>query len=71
MLLVHIGNASKRQFQCAPTTYVHSVNESGFHHKTHISQRLFMVQCNEHIEMNKFWCSLACTWMTIILIAYL
>ena len=22
--------------------------------------------CNEHVEMNKFLCSLACTWMTII-----
>ena len=27
---------------------------------------LFMFQCNEHVEMNKFLCSLACTWMTII-----
>ena len=25
-----------------------------------------MFQCNEHVEMNKFLCSLACTWMTII-----
>ena len=25
-----------------------------------------MFQCNEHVEMNKFFlCSLACTWMTI------
>ena len=42
---------------------------SGFHHKTgfsQISQLLFMFQCNEHAEMNKFLCSLACTWMTII-----
>ena len=31
------------------------------------SQLLFMFQCNEHVEMNKFLCSLACTWMTIIL----
>ena len=30
------------------------------------SQLLFMFQCNEHVEMNKFLCSLACTWMTII-----
>ena len=31
------------------------------------SQLLFMFQCNEHIvEMNKFLCSLACTWMTKI-----
>ena len=22
--------------------------------------------CNEHVEMNEFLCSLACTWMTII-----
>ena len=26
----------------------------------------FMFQCNEHVEMNKFLVSLACTWMTII-----
>ena len=25
-----------------------------------------MFQCNEHVEMNKFLCSLACTWMTIL-----
>ena len=25
-----------------------------------------MFQCNEHVEMNTFLCSLACTWMTII-----
>ena len=25
-----------------------------------------MFQCNEHVEMNKFLSSLACTWMTII-----
>ena len=30
------------------------------------SQLLFMFQCNEHVESNKFLCSLACTWMTII-----
>ena len=40
-----------------------------FHHKTYFSQTsqlLFMFQCNENVEMNKFLCSLACTWMTII-----
>ena len=26
----------------------------------------FMFQCNEHVEMNKFLYSLACTWMPII-----
>ena len=26
----------------------------------------FVFQCNEHVEMNKFLCSLACTWMSII-----
>ena len=31
-----------------------------------ISQLLFMFQCNEHVEMNKFVCSVACTWITII-----
>ena len=36
-----------------------------------------MFQCNEHVEMNKFLCSLACTWVTtidsqvILLTAYL
>ena len=25
-----------------------------------------MFQCNEHVEMNRFLYSLACTWMTII-----
>ena len=25
-----------------------------------------MFQCNEHVEMNKFLSSLACTWMTIV-----
>ena len=42
---------------------------SVFHHKTGISktpQLLFMFQCNKHVEMNKFLCSLACTWITII-----
>ena len=41
---------------------------SVFHHKTGFSQAsqlLFMFQCNEHVEMNKFLCGLACTWMTI------
>ena len=64
MLLVHIGIASMRQFQCAPTTYVHSMNER-FHHKTGFSQTsqlLLIFQCNERVEMNKF----LCTWMTII-----
>ena len=57
-----------RQFQCAPTTYVHSINDC-FHHKTGFSQTSqlsFLFQCTEHVEMNKFLCSLACTWMTII-----
>ena len=30
------------------------------------SHLLFITQCNEHVEMNKFLCSLSCTWMTII-----
>ena len=30
------------------------------------TQLLFRFQCNEHVEMNKFLCSLACTWITII-----
>ena len=39
-----------------------------FHHKlfsTNISTT-FLFQCNEHVEMNKFLCSLACTWMKIL-----
>ena len=67
MLLVHIGNASLRQFQCAPTPYFNSINEN-LHHKlfsTNISTT-FLFQCNEHVEMNKFLCSLACTWMKIL-----
>ena len=40
-----------------------------FCHKTcfsQTSQLLFVFQCNEHVEMNKFLCSLACSWMAII-----
>ena len=42
---------------------------SVIHHKTGLSQTsqlLFMFQYNEHVEINKFLCSLVCTWMTII-----
>ena len=41
---------------------------SVFHRKqvfAQSSQQLFIIQCNEHVEMNKFLCSLAFTWMTI------
>ena len=51
-----------------PTTYPHSKYEC-FHHKTgfsQYSQLLFMFQCNEHVEKNRFLCSFARTWMTII-----
>ena len=37
--------------------------KQGFHK---LLNYFFMFQCNEHVEMNKFLCSLACTWMTII-----
>ena len=30
------------------------------------SQPLSLIQWNEHVELNKFSCSLSCTWMTII-----
>ena len=33
---------------------------------TNFLTTFFMFQCNEYVEMNKFLCSLACTWMTII-----
>ena len=42
---------------------------SVFHHKLFYHKFLkyfFMCPCNEHVEMNKFLCQLACTWMTII-----
>ena len=68
MLLVHIGIASLMQFQCAPTTFVNSINEcfsplTSFHK---FLNYFLMFQCNEHVEMNKLLCSLACTWITII-----
>ena len=68
MLMAHIGIGSTRQFQCAPTTYVLSINKYFFTIKQVFSQKsqlLFMFQCNEHVEINMFLCSLACTWMTI------
>ena len=56
-----------RQFQCVPTTYVLSINEfftiSFF--KTN-SKPISFIQRNEHVGMDNFSCSLACTWMTII-----
>ena len=36
------------------------------HMSIQTSQLLFMFKCYEHVEMNKFLCSLACTWRTII-----
>ena len=42
---------------------------SVFHHKSgfpQTSQLLVMFQCNEHVEMDKFLCNLACIWITII-----
>ena len=55
----------QRKLQCAPTTYVHSINECL--HKKQVFL-LFMVQCIEHVEMNKVfeYSSSACTWMTLI-----
>ena len=49
-------------------TYVNSINEcfspcTVFHK---LLNHFLTFQCNEHEEMNKFLCSLACTWMTII-----
>ena len=49
--------------------YVSNSITECFHHRTGFSQTsqlLFMFQCNEYVEMNKFLCSFACTWMTII-----
>ena len=65
MLLVHIGIASMRQLQCVHTTYVHSIiTIKQVFHK--LFNFFFMFQFNEHVEMNKLLCSLACTWITII-----
>ena len=64
MLLVHIGIASMRQFQCAPTTYVNAINECFFAIKQVFNKLLNYFLW--HVERNKFLCSLACTWMTII-----
>ena len=47
--------------------YVHSIKER-FYHKKGFQKLLnyfFMFQCNEHLKMNKFLCSL-CSRMTII-----
>ena len=62
------NRSSLRQFQCAPTTYVNSINEcfSPLTFLSQFSQLFFMFQCNEHVKLNRFLCSLACTWMTII-----
>ena len=38
-------------------------NKTGF---SQTSQLHYIFQCNEHVEMNKFFCILACTWITII-----
>ena len=42
------------------------INESFHYELFHKLLNFFLFQCNEHLEMNKFLCSLACTWMTII-----
>ena len=39
-------------------------HQNFFFHK--LLNYFLMLQCNKHVEMNKFLCSLACTWMTII-----
>ena len=49
--------------------HVSILQMSVLHNKTGFSQTtqlLFMFQCNKHVEMNTFLCSLAYTWMTII-----
>ena len=39
--------------------------KTGFSQSSHL-QLFFMFQCNEHVEMDTFLCSLACTWISII-----
>ena len=62
MLLVHIGIASMRQLQCAPTAYVNSLNQCFNHNFFHKLLNYFlMFQCNEHVGMKKFCVVSACT----------
>ena len=48
---------------CPFNKWVFFTIKQGFHK---LLNYCFMFQCNELVEMNKFLCSLACTWMTII-----
>ena len=55
-----------RLFQCVPTTYVFSINESvtiSFFETN--SQPLSFIKKNEHVEMDNFSRSLSCIWVTI------
>ena len=66
IVILIFSNICCWQFQCVPTMHVFSINEfftiSFF--KTNF-QSLSFIQRNEHVEMNKFSCSLSFTWMTI------
>ena len=45
-----------RQFQSAPSTYVHSINTCfTIYRFSQTSQILFMFQCNEHARFCVFW----------------
>ena len=57
--LPHWGNSKNVHLQ----HYVNSINEC-FSLKIFFSQTSTI--CNEHLEMNMFLCSLACTWIPII-----
>ena len=52
MLLVHIGIAFLRQFQCLPTTHAHSINEC-FNYNTGFHNRLNYILCLSVISMEK------------------
>ena len=56
-----------RQFQCVHTTYVFSINELFTMNFLKTDSQLFsLFQWNEHVEKNKFSCSLSYTLMTVI-----
>ena len=65
--LISVTCGSLRQFQYAPATYVNSINECiSPYFFSQMSKLLLVFQFNEHVEMNKILCSLACTWITIV-----
>ena len=52
--------------QHMPIQIISVFHHNFFFHKFLKYFLMFQWQCNEHVEMNKFLGSLACTWMTKI-----